>query len=369
MDDRDRYDVIVIGGGQAGLSTGYELKKRGMSFVILDGSERIGDAWRTRWDSLRLFTPARYCGLPGWRFPAPAWSYPTKDETADYMEAYAARFDLPVRTRTLVDGVARAGDGYAVTAGGRRFDADRVVVATGGNRVPKTPAYASQLEPGILQIHSSEYRSPAQLRGGGVLVVGAGNSGAEIAREVVRTHATSLAGTPSGQIPVPHGTLRFRLAMPVVRFLGHHVLTLRTPVGRRLVGKLRHQAAPLIRVKMKHLAEAGVDLVPRVTGERDGRPQLEDGRVMDVANVIWCTGYRLDFSWIDLPVFGGDGAPMHRRGVVESEPGLYFVGLPFQFAESSEVLPGVGRDARYVVKQIASGRTAGRREASRLIPA
>jgi putative flavoprotein involved in K+ transport len=364
-----RYDTIVVGGGQAGLAVGYHLKKRGVPFVILDGGDRVGDAWRTRWDSLRLFTPARYDGLPGWRFPAPGWSYPTKDEMGDYLEAYADRFELPVRTRTVVDELAREGDGFVVTAGGRRYGADRVVVASGAHRLPKVPPFASQLDPSIVQMHSSEYRNPTQLRPGGVLLVGVGNSGAEIAHEVARTHPVWLSGAPAGQIPVPHGTLRFRLVLPLVRFMGTHVLTRRTPIGRKVGPKMAHKATPLIRIKLKGLAAAGVQREPRVAGVRDGRPLLEDGLVLDVANVIWCTGFRPEYAWIDLPVFGGDGLPMHRRGVAESEPGLYFVGLLFQFAVTSDVLPGVGRDARYIAKQIASRRVGGRRRATELTPA
>jgi putative flavoprotein involved in K+ transport len=362
----ERYDTIVIGGGQAGLSVGYHLKRLGLRFVILDGGERIGDSWRARWDSLRLFTPARYGKLKGWRFPAPAWSFPTKDEMGDYLEAYATRFDLPVRTRTIVDELTREGDTYVVTTAGRRFEADCVVVASGAHRVPKVPAFAHQLDPSIVQMHSSEYRNPSQLREGSVLLVGVGNSGAEIAHEVARTHSVWLSGKPSGQIPVRHGSLRFRLFLPVIRFIGTHVLTMRTPIGRKVGPQFAHRATPLIRAKLKDLSAAGVEQVSKVASVRDGRPLLEDGRALDASNVIWCTGFRPEYSWIDLPVFGGDGLPMHRRGVVESEPGLYFAGLVFQYAATSDVLPGVGRDAQYIAKQIASRRVGVRRPASQL---
>jgi len=204
----ERFDTIVIGGGQAGLAVGYELKKRGVPFVILDGGKRIGDSWRSRWDSLRLFTPAKYDGLPGMRFPAPNWSFPTKDEMGDYLESYAARFDLPSRTETVVDGVSRVRDGFVVTAGARVFEANHVVVASGALRIPKVPGFASQLDPAIVQLHSSAYVNPSQLREGGVLVVGAGNSGAEIASEVARTHRR--ARTRSGSPALPPGRSRFR---------------------------------------------------------------------------------------------------------------------------------------------------------------
>ena len=190
----ERIETVIIGGGQAGLAVGYHLAKRGRPFVILDGGARIGDSWRTRWASLRLFTPAKYDGLPGWRFPAPRWSFPTKDEMGDYLEAYAERFDLPVRTGIRVDGLARAGERYVVTAGPRRFEAEHVVVATGANRTPRVPGFAGELDPRIVQLHSSAYRDPSQLRDGTVLVVGAGNSGAEITWELALTHHILLSG-------------------------------------------------------------------------------------------------------------------------------------------------------------------------------
>jgi putative flavoprotein involved in K+ transport len=351
----ERFNTVIIGGGQAGLATGYHLTKRHLPFVILDANERIGDAWRKRWDSLRLFTPARYDGLQGWRFPAPAFSFPTKDEMADYLEAYAARFELPVRTGVKVDGLSREGDRFVITSGSLRFEAKHVVVATGAHQIPKIPAFADELLSSIMQLHSSQYRHPSQLQVGAVLVVGAGNSGAEIAFEVSRTHPTYLSGKPSGQIPVRHGPAAARFFLPVVRFVGHHVLTLRTPIGRKVRPRFVSHSAPLIRVKLKDLVTAGVEQVPRTVGIEDGHPALEDGRVLDVSNVIWCTGFREEFSWIDLPIFDENERPLHERGVVVGEPGLYFVGLPFQYALSSDVLPGVGRDAEYIAKHIVSG--------------
>ena len=349
----EHFDTVIIGGGQAGLATGYHLAKRGLPFVILDANERIGDAWRKRWDSLRLFTPARYDGLAGWRFPAPAVSFPTKDEMADYLEAYAARFELPVRTGVEVDGLSREGDRFIITSGDRRFEAKHVVVATGANQVPKIPAFADELHSTIMQLHSSQYYRPSQLQEGVVLVVGAGNSGAEIAFEVSHLHPTYLSGKPSGQIPVRHGPAAARFVFPLVRFVGHHVLTLRTPIGRKAQPRFISHGAPLIRVKLKDLAAAGVEQVPRTVGIEDGRPVLEDGRVLDVSNVIWCTGFREEFPWIDLPIFDENERPLHERGVVVGEPGLYFVGLLLQYAGTSDVLPGVGRDAEYIAKHIA----------------
>ena len=348
----ERLETIVVGGGQAGLATGYWLAKRGGSFLILDASERVGDAWRTRWDSLRLFTPARYDALPGMRFPAPNWTFPTKAEMADYLEAYAARFGLPVRTGVRVNRMSRDDDGFVLESDRGRFVADRVIVASGAHRIPRTPPFAFELDPDVVQLHSSDYRRPAQLRDGPALVVGVGNSGAEIAVELARERHTILAGTESGHLPFRHGPTTARTAFRVVRFVGTHVITRSTPIGRAIGRKMTSRADPLIRTRPKELAAAGVERVGRVARVRGGKPVLEDDRVLEVSNVIWCTGYHHHFPWIDLPVFDEHGAPRHHRGLVASEPGLAFVGLVFQQRLSSDVLPGVGRDARYVVHHL-----------------
>jgi putative flavoprotein involved in K+ transport len=350
------YETVVIGGGQAGLTAGYYLSQQDEPFVILDANERVGDAWRKRWDSLRLFTPASFSGLPGFRFPGRRWSFPTKDELADYLEDYAVRFGLPVRTGITVDGLRKAGDRFVVSAGEHLSEAANVIVATGAHQIPRVPDFAAGLDPKIVQLHSSEYRNPSQLQEGDALVVGAGNSGAEIALELSKTHACLVAGPKTGEIPVRHGTIPARLGFRVFRFLGHRVLRVDTSIGRKLGPKLISRGDPLIRTRLKDLAAAGVEHVPRVVGVRDGLPELEDGRIADVRNVVWCTGFRTDFGWIDLPVFDDDGRPRHYRGVVESEPGLSFLGLVFQYSLSSDVLPNGGRDARYLARHIARRR-------------
>ncbi len=352
--DVETFETIVIGGGQAGLSVGYYLKRRGGSFVILDANERIGGSWRTRtWNSLRLFTPARYDGLPGWPFPAAAWSYPTARETADYLEAYASRFELPVRTGLSVDRVTKDGGRFVVQCGEQRFEAGHVVVATGFYGTPSVPGFADELDPRIVQMHSSEYRDPSQLRPGGVLLVGAGNSGADIAIEVSKTHRTFLSGRDKGQVPIRIESRLARFVLPILWFVASHVLTVKTPIGRKAQPHVLANGAPRIRVKTDDLEAAGVVRVPKTVAVSDGLPLLEDGRVLDVANVIWCTGFRQDFSWIDVPVFGEQEELRHERGVT-SEPGLYFVGLDFLYAFTSENVGGVGRDARYIAKRIKS---------------
>jgi putative flavoprotein involved in K+ transport len=351
-------ETVVIGGGQAGLSVGHHLARRGRPFLILDANQRIGDAWRRRWDSLRLFTPARYDALAGLPLPAPAHSFPGKDQVADYLEAYAARFQLPVRTGVRVDRLWQDDGRFMVTAGDRSWAADNVVVAMSTFQVPRLPLFAAELDPAILQLHSSGYRRPSQLREGPALVVGAGNSGAEIALEIAGRHPTWLAGKESGHVPfrIEGAAARYVFQPLLFRVVGHRVLTVDTPIGRRLRPRLLAHGAPLVRVRPKDLAAAGIQRVPRVVGVRDGHPLMADQRVVEVANVIWCTGSGPDFSWIDLPVFGErEDEPVHHRGVVASQPGLYFVGLSFLYAMSSGFLPGVDRDAEHVVQAILAG--------------
>lgn len=360
----ERFDVVVVGGGQAGLSVGYYLRQSGLSFVILDAGERIGDSWRKRWDSLRLFTPARYDGLAGMPFPAPRFAFPTKDEMAAYLEAYAARFALPVRSGVRVDRISRETDRYVVSAGDRTIEANHVVIAMASYQQPRVPPFARDLAPGIVQIHSRDYRNPSQLSQGGVLIAGAGNSGAEIALDVAKQHETWVSGRSTGEVPFRiDGAAARRFLVPLVlRFLFHRVLTVDTPMGRKARPRVLSRGGPLIRTKARDLEAAGVRRVPRVAGVEGGKPRLEDGRILDVANVIWCTGFHPGFSWIDLPVFGENGEPVHERGIAATEPGLYFVGLHFLYAFSSTMVHGVGRDAKRVAAAITKRIRAAREE-------
>jgi putative flavoprotein involved in K+ transport len=353
---RESFDAIVVGAGQAGLSVGYHLSRRGLRFVILDAEARVGDTWRKRWDSLRLFTPARFDGLDGMPFPGSPDDFPTKDEMGDYLEAYVARFGLPVRTATRVERLSRENERYVVRAGGRELEAPQVVVAMANYQRPKVPGFASELRDDIVQLHSADYRNPSQLREGGVLLVGAGNSGSEIAMELVRDHPVFMSGRDTGHIPFriegPAG--RLILVRLVLKGLFHRVLTVATPVGRKVRPTVVGRGGPLIRVKPRDLAAAGVTRVPRTAGVERGWPRLEDGRVLDVTNVVWCTGFHPGFSWVDLPVFDGRGEPRHESGVVPESPGLYFVGLHFLHALSSAMIHGVGRDAARIADAVAA---------------
>ena len=348
-------DTVVIGGGQAGLAIGYHLMRQGRDIAILDAHDRVGDAWRLRWDSLRLFTPAKYDGLPGMPFPGDGLAFPSKDELADYLEAYARRFRLPVTTGRRVDGLWRADGRFVVSAGDRRWTADRVIVATGAFHQPKVPDLASGLRASITQLHSAEYRNPDQLQPGPALIVGLGNSGAEIALELSRTHSTSVAGTPGGELPIRHGRAAARFVFPLVRFAGLHVFSLGTPIGRRVLPRLADRAAPLIRTRRKELAAAGVASVGRVTGVSEGFP-VADGRALAVTNVIWCTGFCSDFEWLHVPAFDEAGRIRQWRGVVDSVPGLYVLGLDAMYSINSDSLPGIVRDAAYLARRIAAER-------------
>ena len=347
-------ETAIIGAGQAGLATAYHLQRRGRQCLVLDANQRVGDNWRAQWDTLRLYSPAGYDGLPGLPFPAPRWSYPTKDEVADYLAGYADRFALPVRTGVRVDRLAASDGGYALRIGADTVLAQNVVVATGTfGRTPKIPELALDLDPAIRQLHSSEYRRPAQLRPGPVLVVGASHSGTDIAYELAPSHPTVLAGRDPGQIPVRLDHWSTRVFFPMHVLLAKHLLTRRKPIGRKQMPEVRFRGGPMIRVKREDLRARGVERVlGRVTGARNGRPVLED-RERDVATVIWCTGFRQVFDWIDLPILGSDGWSREIRGVVADAPGLFFCGLAFQYAFSSMALAGVGRDADYVAQMIS----------------
>ncbi|MBN1964177.1 MAG: NAD(P)-binding domain-containing protein [Anaerolineae bacterium] len=347
------YNTIVIGGGQAGLAAGYFLTQQGEEFVILDGASATGETWRKRWDSLRLFTPSLFDSLPGMPFPKPDDYAPTKDEVADYLTVYAETFHLPVRHGVKVSGLARNGVGYQILATDAHYSARHVIIATGAYQQPRVPAFAGELGAGIHQLHSSAYRNPEQVTAGTVLVVGAGNSGAEIALELA--HAGKqvwLAGRDVGRIPAD--ALSKLLGSRTYWWLLGRVLSVDTPIGRKMRSNVLYHGNPLIRGARKNVISAGVKCTPRVSGIQSGQPHLEDGQVLPVEAVIWATGFRPEYSWIDLPVFDERGFPRHRRGVVQEAPGLYFVGLHFQTAITSALLGGVGQDAGAIVRHITA---------------
>jgi putative flavoprotein involved in K+ transport len=350
----ETYHTIIIGGGQAGLAVGHFLKQQGMDFVILDQNRRTGDSWRNRWESLRLFTPSQFDSLPGKSFPKPNNYFPSKDEVADYLEEYVRQFDLPVRNSVKVESLSRDGQSYQINAGAARFSAENVIVATGPYQVPHIPSFAKLLDPNILQLHSSNYFNPKQIPARSVLVVGAGNSGAEIALELSKTgKQVSLSGRDVGRIPInsPLGKL---FDGRLLWWFMMRVFTLSTPIGRKMQARTAHHGGPLGRARRQEIAEAGIILTPRMSGIQAGKPQLEDGRVLQVEGVVWATGFQPDYRWINLPIFDKYGYPVHTRGVVHDMPGLYFIGLLFQTGLSSSLLGGIGKDAAYITAQVSN---------------
>jgi putative flavoprotein involved in K+ transport len=359
----EHVETLIVGGGQAGLATGYYLAQLNRSFLILDENDQIGHSWRARWDSLQLFTPAYLSALPGLRFPGSRNHCPTKDEMAGYLEAYAARFDLPLQRGLHVDSITKINDRFVIDAADPRFQADNVVLATGGYQAAYVPDFANQLDASILQLHSSHYRTPSQLRNGDVLVVGAANSGAEIALEVAETHRTWLSGRHPGNEPARPGSRFDRVLTPPFWFFISRVASVTNPIGRRMRPRLLTTTLPLGRVRPKDLDAAGVVRLRRTVAVQDGRPVMDDGQIVDVANIVWATGYRPAFDWVHLDVFDQEGQPAHSRGIT-AEPGVYVIGLFFLSSAASSLVGGVGRDASYIAQHIAarpstsSGRTS-----------
>ena len=311
-------------------------------------------SWRNRWDSLKLFTPNRFNSLPGFPITGEDWGFPTKDEVADYLESYAEHFEFPIRRGVTITALTKDSGRFRAKAGLLEIEANNVVVAMANFQKPTRPAFADELDTGITQVHSGTYESPDQLSDGTTLVVGHGNSGAEIAMDLVETHRVLISGEPSGVQPFRPEGLSGRILMPFVGMILTRVVTKSTPMGRKFQSKMLHRGGPLLRVRPKDLVKAGVERVGRVNGVIDGYPVLEDGRVVDVANVVWCTGFDPGFSWIDLPVFDDNGDVIHERGVIDSQPGLYFVGLKFLYSVLSDTLKAIDTDASYVVNHLVA---------------
>jgi putative flavoprotein involved in K+ transport len=351
MSSNDEFNTVVIGAGQAGLAAGYYLQKKGDHFTILDENETIGATWRNRWDSLRLFTPTHSNHLPGMKFPKPDLYFPTKDEAADYLEGYSRQFNLPVKFGMRVDSVQRNEAGYHIAAGQNHIHARNVIIATGAFRTPFVPGIAKKLSNRIVQMHSAIYRNPADIPVSRALVVGAGNSGAEIALELAKAgKKVWLAGRNVGSIPADK-LGRFFGGRPYWWFM-RHAMTIDTPLGKKMKSTVLNHGNPLIRTQREDVAQAGVELLPRLIDSNDEIPHAEDGRVIAAEGVIWATGFRPDYHWIHLPIFDGAGHPVHERGIVPSAPGLYFLGLHFQTGLTSSLLGGVGQDAKFITEQI-----------------
>lgn len=347
------YDAIVVGAGQAGLAAGYFLSRAGLRFTLLDANENVGAAWRNRWDSLRLFTPTRYNALPGLKFPGPSYALPGKDDVADYLALYARQFRLPIKLGRTVSSLYREGGRYVVrTSDGRSLTAAAVIVATGANQQPHVPAFAPRMASHIVQMHSSDYRRPERLPQGKVLVVGAGNSGVQIAIELAHAgRQVVLSGRDTGSLP------RQFLGRDIYDWLWPTLMrpSVQSLIGRRLMRGRLFSGDPLIGVPANTISRRGVSRTGRIVGAKGGLALVEGGSVVPgVSAIVWCTGFRPDYSWLELPALGLDGYPSHRRGIAQGVAGLAFLGMRFQYRMGSALLGGVGEDAAYVVDQIAA---------------
>lgn len=339
-------EVLVIGAGQAGLSMGYYLAQQGRRFQIVDGAPRIGDSWRKRYNSLKLFTPAAYNNLPGLAFPAPADYYPTKDEVANYLELYARTFQLPVSLNTRVLSLKRSETGYLVQTERQTYHADQVVIATGPFQRPFIPEFSAGLSPDVFQIHTSAYRSPSQLPPGPVLVVGAGNSGVQIAEELSYTRQVYLS--VGSRPPVRPQRILGRSVFWWMEKLGLRNVPVNTWLGKKLSA-----SDPLFSTDYNTLArKRGVRFLDRLVGASDTLVHTERGERLHVSTIVWATGFRPDFRCVQVPVFDQSGSPIHTRGVTAA-PGLYFLGQRWQYTQGSGLLGGVGRDAAFLAGEIA----------------
>jgi putative flavoprotein involved in K+ transport len=340
------YDVVVVGGGQAGLAIGYYLAQQDCNFLILEREQDVAAAWRDRWESLTLFTPRAYDSLPGLEFPGDADGYPTRDEVLAYVQGYAAHFDLPVCLGTPATELSRDGDQFAVELEDGRITATQVVLATGPFQEPRIPAFADGLAPEVVQMHSTGYRRPVDLPAGRTLIVGGGNTGYQIAHELAATRETHIAiGTRQGALPQ---RLFGRDLFWFLTKTGLIYKSVDTRVGRRM-----SQTETLVGPLPKVAKRLGVVSHGRATDASGHTVTLADGSHIEVDGVVWATGFRYDHSWIDLPITGEDGRIRHHRGVTEV-PGLYTLGLQWQYTRGSALLGFVKDDARYLAEQIAA---------------
>jgi putative flavoprotein involved in K+ transport len=341
------FDVIVIGGSQAGLAVGYHLAQRGLRFVILDAGSEIGHVWRSRWDSLMLFTPAQYSGLPGMAFPLPKDTYPSKDDVASYLQAYVSAFDLPVRLNARVTSLTERDGAYIVATGDEELTASQVVVATGPFHVPFVPPIADELDRSVTQIHSADYRNPAQLPEGHVLVVGGGNSGFQIAAELAATRKVDLA--VSKRVPSLPQRLLGKDLFWWLSAIGFMKVSTDSRLGRKLAKR-----DVLIGSSPRGLRHVGVTLRKRLANAAGRRALFDDGSKQDIDAIVWATGYRSDFSWIDVPGVRDEGGGIsHRRGVTDA-PGVFLLGLTWQHTRGSALIGFVGEDAAFIAGRIRS---------------
>jgi putative flavoprotein involved in K+ transport len=344
----DPLDVLIIGAGQAGLALGWHLRRQGVDFTLVDAAARIGDSWRARWDSLRLFTPAEYDALPGMPFPAPPGTYPGRDQVAAYLEHYAETFDLPVHLGTRVTRLTRDHEAFAAETPTGEIQARNVVVATGPFQVPFVPRWSAGLGPEVAQRHSAAYRRPADVPGGSVLVVGAGNSGFQIAEELARAGRRVTVAIGSRPVVVPQ-----RLLGRDLFWWSGRARLIQRPADSRLGRRLRRSPETVIGTTWRAVRVLGITLRPRALQADQNAVTFTDGSSLDVDAVVWATGYRPDYAWLDVPGAVADGQVVHERGI-SPVPGLHFLGLPWQYTRGSALLGFVKDDAAWLAERLAA---------------
>lgn len=345
----ERAEVIVVGGSQTGLVAAYFLAKAGIPFLVLDSGSRIGDAWRNRWDSLRLFTIAQYCELPGLRFPGRRGRFPDKNEMADYLEEFARTNKLSVRLNTEVVSLTKRPDGsFLLESNNGIFEAEHVIIATGAQRLGNVPPLSKKVGDEVFQIHTGEYVNPRQIPGNRVVVVGAANSGAQIATELAKTHQVTL----SQGSPLPHLGRHFLFIG--IHWWGDKLGIIKKPlIGER---DRLHKKTLLVGRSLKTLSRRhGFKLAGRSVGAEGRTIRFEDGTTAEADAVVWATGFRYDFSWVGPMVTDANGVPVQDRGVT-SEPGLYFLGLQCQYSYGSGLIWWVKDDAEYLVGHLRDKR-------------
>jgi putative flavoprotein involved in K+ transport len=339
----ERTDVLVVGGGQAGLAASYCLSHAGVEHLVLDAERRVGDAWRRRWDSLELFSAACYSALPGLPFPGDPEHFPGKDEVADYLQGYAQTFGLPVRLQTRVRSLQAVAGGYWVDTDAGLYQGQQVIVATGAYQQPVVPPLAAKLGDEVVQLHSAAYRNPQQLAAEQVLVVGSANSGVGIAEDLAGSHRIQLS---RGQrLP----WLPRRLLGRSLHWWGDHLGLLTAPLEGSWRGRTQ-RGDLLIGTSLRQLARQGVRLVGRTIDAQGRTVRVADGQTLQAEAIVWATGYRSDYSWIGVPVLDERGTPVHRRGVTDA-PGLYFLGMHNQYSRGSSLIGFVRHDAEFIVER------------------
>jgi putative flavoprotein involved in K+ transport len=345
-----RHEVVVVGGGQAGLAIGYFLARQGRDFVIFEAADAPAAAWRARWDSLRLFTPVRYDSLPGYAFPGDPDSYPARDDVVAYLTDYVERFKLPVEPDNRVNTVRPVARGYMVELEGRSHEADQVVIATGPFQVPRVPAIAARLGADVTQFHSTEYRTPRDVPDGRVLVVGGGNTGFQIAQELSVTHEVHLS-IGSRQTPLPQRILGRDLFWYLDR-TGLIYKTTTSRIGRRAAGRDTLIGSTPRVLRRRH----GVRLQKRAVDARASTVTFSDRTSEDFSTVIWATGFQVDHSWVHAPVFDDQGGSSSTRRHQRAR--ALFPGPHLAAHQGSALLGWVKDDAEYIANQIGAFRPA-----------